>query len=86
MQYYLDESRQDSPHALPDMEVFEMTAEEIESLGKDSYYWDEIDEEYREAGWYYWFCFPGCLPESEPIGPYNTEKQALEGAREMWLD
>lgn len=29
------------------------------------------------AGWYYDYCFPGCLPESEPFGPYDTEEAAL---------
>lgn len=33
------------------------------------------------AGWYYWFCFPGCMPEGEPIGPYETEQAAVEAMR-----
>lgn len=33
-------------------------------------------------GWYYWTCFPGCLPEGDPIGPFETEEEALEAARE----
>lgn len=28
------------------------------------------------AGWYYWFCHPGCLPESEPFGPYSDRDEA----------
>jgi hypothetical protein len=35
-----------------------------------------------DAGrWYYWFCFPGCLPDSDPIGPFSTEADALADAR-----
>ncbi len=33
-------------------------------------------------GWFYWFCFPGCLPDSEPNGPYATEAEALAAAQE----
>lgn len=35
------------------------------------------------SGWYYWHCFPGCLPDSEPIGPFATEAEALADAREV---
>lgn len=33
------------------------------------------------AGWYYWFCFPGCPLYSDPIGPFETEYEALIYAR-----
>jgi hypothetical protein len=33
------------------------------------------------TGWFYWFCFPGCLPEGEPVGPFATEAEALACAR-----
>lgn len=29
-----------------------------------------------EPGWYYWYCQPGCLPDSDPIGPFATEAEA----------
>jgi hypothetical protein len=32
-------------------------------------------------GWFYWFCFPGCLPDDEPVGPFETEEDALADAR-----
>ena len=35
-----------------------------------------------KMGWWYWFCFPGCLPDGEPMGPYATEEEALEDARD----
>lgn len=42
---------------------------------------DELDLTQGEnKAWFYWFSFPGCLPESEPFGPFDTEKQALEDA------
>jgi hypothetical protein len=33
-------------------------------------------------GWFYQFCFPGCLPDSDPMGPFDTEAEALADARE----
>lgn len=45
--------------------------------------WNESapeEEEYRE-GYYWWACFPGCLPDSDPIGPFETREEALEDIR-----
>ena len=28
------------------------------------------------AGWYWWACFPGCLPDGEATGPFPTEADA----------
>lgn len=33
-------------------------------------------------GWYWWACFPGCLPDGEPSGPFATSRAALEDADE----
>lgn len=32
------------------------------------------------TGWYWQACFPGCLPDSDPNGPFETYEQALEDA------
>jgi hypothetical protein len=34
------------------------------------------------GGWFYWYCFPGCLPDSEPYGPFDSYAAALEDARD----
>ena len=34
------------------------------------------------AAWYWWSCFPGCLPDSDPFGPFATEAEALADAQE----
>lgn len=31
-------------------------------------------------GWYYWFCFPGCLPDSSAFGPFASEDEAYADA------
>lgn len=30
--------------------------------------------------WFYWTCLPGCLPDSEPFGPYDTAVEAVQAA------
>ena len=32
------------------------------------------------AGWYYWQCFPGCLPEGDAMGPFPSALAALRDA------
>jgi len=38
--------------------------------------------EVDEAGWYWWTCQAGCLPDSEALGPYQTKQRAEEAAKE----
>jgi hypothetical protein len=39
-----------------------------------------------KAGWYWWFCLPGCLPDSEPYGPFKTEEAAIRAMRKECRD
>jgi len=39
------------------------------------------DDRTDGMGWYYWFCFPGCLPDSDVCGPFDTCDEALDDAR-----
>ena len=46
---------------------------------------DWIVEEYNvQGGWYWDFCFPGCMPESYPHGPFDTPQEAIDDCRENW--
>jgi len=36
-----------------------------------------------ESGWYWWSCSAGCLPDSEPIGPFDSESEAFRDAVEV---
>lgn len=38
------------------------------------------DEEILQ--WYYWACFPGCLPDGDPVGPFETEADATADAQD----
>ena len=77
MQAYSDKTRQPDPYSLPDVEVFH----------SDDYdeYVDE-DGDALEEGWYYWPCFPGCLPDGDPSGPFSCEAEAKAMAESDALD
>ena len=32
------------------------------------------------AGFYWQSCFPGCIPDSDAVGPFQTEAEAIEDA------
>jgi hypothetical protein len=43
------------------------------------------DEELARAfggspGWYWWACYPGCLPDGDAFGPFPTSYRALKDA------
>jgi hypothetical protein len=40
------------------------------------------DEPDARAGWYWHACFPGCMPDGEPSGPYTSSRAAWRAARE----
>lgn len=44
---------------------------------RETVFWNEETDSPLGSGWYYWFCFPGCLPEGEPCGPFTSETAAL---------
>jgi hypothetical protein len=70
-QHYSDPGRANDPHALPDIEVF---------------YADDLPPDENgfasPPGWYWWVCLPGCLPDSDPFGPYESEAAAVAAAQE----
>ncbi len=43
-------------------------------------YNDDDAETALEPGWYWWACFPGCLPDGEPVGPFDTSRLAMTAA------
>jgi len=61
------------------------------SFGSFEVFWHDGDpdadpdttDQPTEAGWYWWACFPGCLPDGEPIGPFETSREAWEDAQDL---
>jgi hypothetical protein len=103
-QQYSDPTRESDAHALPDLEVFELTAAECAAMDEDLV-WEYmkrrefalaamngkvreemldcmVAEQCISGGWFYQYCFPGCLPDSDPMGPYPSYDEALAAARE----
>lgn len=38
-------------------------------------------ETFKRGGkWFWWPCFPGCLPDGEELGPYDSEQEAIDAA------
>lgn len=79
-QIYSDPKRADDPHALPNVEVWEVESGTFQP-GRT---WAV------PSGWYWRACFPGCLPDSDPVGPFDSEAEAIadaqEGGREQNAD
>ena len=81
MQAYSDPRRESDPFALPNVEVFYATDGELQSSDMDA-----EDGETLPAGWYWWACFPGCMPDGDPSGPFESEAEALADAQEGYDD
>ena len=68
---YSNQERETEEHALPNVEVFTV-----------DYYLNGMETDCAVLGWYWWSCFPGCLPDGEPFGPFGTEAEAIANAQE----
>lgn len=95
MNAYSDPKRESDPHALPDLEVFEIWArtpyDECPRCCDAIEYGDGFVPSFDahkadHVGFYWQSCSPGCLPDSDPIGPFETEAEALADAREGMED
>jgi hypothetical protein len=103
-QHYSNPAREDDDFALPDIEVFQLTAREVAEMDEDMVFeymkrhefrlasmngrdrermFDAmIEEEGIQGGWFWWSCFPGCLPDSSPMGPFASHAEALKDAQQ----
>jgi hypothetical protein len=64
-------------------ETFHWSLAEAEQ--EDPHQWDALGlpddtEPADRVGWYWWSCFPGCLPDGDPVGPFETEEEAVQDA------
>lgn len=80
-------------HTPKNTEIFELSASDFINAEDGSWQNDmyraklaeDKDAEMNEtaealAGFYWWTCSPGCLPDSEANGPFATEEEANEDA------
>lgn len=63
--------------------------EDGQEYGSFEIFWHDEDgettygnDEPAPSGWYWYSCFPGCLPDGDPSGPFDTSREALEDADE----
>lgn len=70
--FHSDETRKSS---VPNAEVFYANKGDLNSMDYD-------DEGDSPAGYYYWFCFPGCIPDGDAMGPYNSTHEAIKACRD----
>jgi hypothetical protein len=78
---YSDPTRESDRYALPDVEVFALSQLEANYNRANLDHAD--DDTLTKAGWYWWACFPGCMPDSDPFGPFDTEEQAIANAQDI---
>lgn len=98
MQFYFDPKRESDPRALPDGEAWQEDALLCDSCTHEfpdpqgsGIRCPECNAPVRAAcsrrgAWWWRACFPGCLPDSNPAGPFATEAEALANAREGFDD
>ena len=74
-----------SGNAYGSFETFRITRENRDSWGDSGFWENDLGERSRILCGFYWqACFPGCLPDGEPMGPFRSEAAAIRNAREMW--
>jgi len=95
MQFYTDPDRANDAHSLPDGEVFHADRgdwwidENGERVDPSDYSALDIFDgkiEPCSEGYYWCSCFPGCLPDSDPFGPFDSEQDAIDDARSTLND
>jgi hypothetical protein len=76
------------PDAPENVEVFFLGASEFDVDDAETWMGERAREAVKDdnepaslAGWWWWPCHPGCLPDSEAMGPFETEPEAIEDAR-----
>lgn len=77
-QFHADEPDITARLTFGSFEIFWDDADVSEHGGQARNY--DGDGEPVKPGWYWWACFPGCLPDGDAVGPFATSRQALQDA------
>ena len=82
--YYSDPEREDDDHALPDVEVFYLDRDDFWDADEGTWMYEARENlpVSQLVGYYVWYCYPGCLPDSDPLGPFATEREAVDAVLE----
>ena len=55
----------------------------MNSRVREAMFDEMIEDNSITGGWFFWFCFPGCMPDSDAMGPYATQAEAIKAAQEF---
>jgi len=55
---------------------------EVFESSQSAGYVEDEDGAPMADGFYWWACFPGCLPDGDPSGPFASEEEAINDANE----
>jgi hypothetical protein len=80
---YSDPERENIPNALPDVEVFYADEQTVADWQEDGCLNIGDGPISDLVGWYWWPCFPGCLPDGDPMGPFDSEEEATRDAQDI---
>ena len=64
------------------MKRHEFRLASMNSRTRDAMFDTMIEEQGIKGGWGYWYCFPGCMPDSDIFGPFATRAEAIEDMQE----
>ena len=80
-QIYSDPSLESESYSLPNVEVFyaDYFLPTVDNLSEEQ----QRKPGSESIGWYWWACFPGCLPDGDATGPFKTEAEAIADAQEV---
>jgi len=85
----------DDTEELDGVEYFHVSAAEFANAEDGSWQADRLAEYMEDgssldeackalAGYYYWSCQIGCIPDSEAYGPFASENEAKQDAFDNW--
>lgn len=90
--HYCCDARANSTTALPNISVIQERSHVCEDCGAEypadadtciACGGDDINPSLSSRAFFWWACcLPGCLPDSDWSGPFDTEDEALKDARE----
>ena len=79
MAYYQFRS-EDSTEGYGSCEVFFMDNHDCCDWAKSWMAAGKPSPDWLRPGWYWFACFPGCMPDGDPSGPFETEALAMADA------
>jgi hypothetical protein len=71
---------------MDNVEIFRMVRADFIKPDSDSWMADRVAANEGKsaglAGWYWWTCVPGCMPDSDAFGPFPSAAVARRDAEE----